>query len=69
LAEELTQHDKRQLADLAVEFVAVRDSLNPKGTVLGFTQDEWGTFVGGVRNAWAEFATASSTAAGSDCLD
>jgi hypothetical protein len=39
-----------EVAGLAVEFVAVRDSVNPKGTVLGFTQDEWGTFVGGVRN-------------------
>jgi hypothetical protein len=39
-----------EVAGLAGEFVGVRDSVNLKGTVLGFTQDEWGAFVGGVRN-------------------
>lgn len=32
------------------EFVGVRDSMNPEGTVLGFAPREWGAFVGGVRS-------------------
>jgi hypothetical protein len=39
-----------EVAGLSGEFVGVRDSVNPMGTVLGFTQGGWGTFVGGVRN-------------------
>jgi hypothetical protein len=39
-----------EVADLSREFIGVRDSMNPKGTVLGFTQGEWDAFVGSVRN-------------------
>jgi Domain of unknown function (DUF397) len=39
-----------EVAGLAGGFVGVRDSVNPKGTVLGFAQGEWDAFVGGVRN-------------------
>ena len=39
-----------EVAGLASEFIGVRDSVNPTGTVLGFTSGEWDAFVGGVRN-------------------
>lgn len=39
-----------EVAGLAGAFVGVRDSVNPRGTVLGFTQSGWDAFVGGVRN-------------------
>jgi hypothetical protein len=39
-----------EVAGLAGEFIGVRDSVNPRGTVLGFTQGGWDAFVGGVRN-------------------
>jgi hypothetical protein len=39
-----------EVADLPGEFVGVRDSMNPAGAVLGFTQGEWDAFVVGVRN-------------------
>lgn len=39
-----------EVAGLPGEFVGVRDSMNPTGAVLGFTQGEWDAFVGGVRN-------------------
>jgi len=39
-----------EVAGLAREFVGVRDSMNPAGAVLGFSQGEWDAFVGGVRN-------------------
>ena len=39
-----------EVASLSGDFVGVRDSLNPQGAVLGFTQGGWGAFVGGVRN-------------------
>ena len=39
-----------EVAGLAGEFIGVRDSVNPRGTVLGFTPGEWDAFVGGVRN-------------------
>ena len=32
------------------DFVGVRDSQYPEGTVLAFTQGEWVAFVGGVRS-------------------
>ena len=39
-----------EVAGLVGQFVGVRDSMNPKGAVLGFTQGEWDAFVGCVRN-------------------
>ena len=39
-----------EVAGLAGDVVGVRDSVNPKGTVLGFTQGEWDVFVEGVRS-------------------
>ena len=39
-----------EVAGLAGEFIGVRDSVNPRGTVLGFSPGEWDAFVGGVRN-------------------
>jgi Domain of unknown function (DUF397) len=39
-----------EVAGLAGEFVGVRDSMNPKGTVLGLSPRGWGAFVAGVRN-------------------
>ena len=39
-----------EVAGRAGEFIGVRDSVNPRGTVLGFTPGEWDAFVGGVRN-------------------
>jgi hypothetical protein len=30
--------------------IRVRDSKHPRGAVLNFTQAEWDTFIGGVRN-------------------
>ena len=39
-----------EVAGLAGNFVGVRDSVNPKGMVLGFTQGKWDAFVVGVRN-------------------
>lgn len=40
----------------ACGMVHVRDSKDPGGPVLAFTPDEWGAFLGGVRNG--EFGTA-----------
>jgi hypothetical protein len=31
------------------EFIGVRDSMNPRGTILRFTPGGWDAFVGGVR--------------------
>jgi hypothetical protein len=39
-----------EVTGLVGQFVGVRDSMNPKGAVLGFTQAEWDAFVGGVRD-------------------
>jgi Domain of unknown function (DUF397) len=39
-----------EVAGLASEFIGVRDSVNPRGTVLGFTHGGWDAFVGDVRN-------------------
>jgi hypothetical protein len=39
-----------EVAGLAGEFIGVRDSVNPGGTVLGFTRGGWDAFVGDVRN-------------------
>lgn len=39
-----------EVAGLSGAFVGVRDSINPKGTVLGFTPDEWHAFVGDIRS-------------------
>jgi len=39
-----------EVAGLSGAFVGVRDSMNPHGAVLGFTQGGWSAFVGGVRN-------------------
>jgi hypothetical protein len=39
-----------EVAGLVGQVVGVRDSMNPKGAVLGFAQGEWDAFVGGVRN-------------------
>jgi hypothetical protein len=39
-----------EVAGLAGETIRVRDSKNPRGGVLNFTQAEWDAFVGGVRN-------------------
>ena len=42
-----------EVAGLAGEFIGVRDSVNPGGTILGFSR-------GGGTPLWAAFATASS---------
>jgi uncharacterized protein DUF397 len=39
-----------EVAGLADDIIRVRDSKNPRGGVLNFTQAEWDAFVGGVRN-------------------
>jgi hypothetical protein len=39
-----------EVAGLPGQFVRVRDSTNPAGTILGFSQGEWGAFLGGVRH-------------------
>jgi hypothetical protein len=39
-----------EVAGLAGELVGVRDSMNPKGAVLGLTPRGWGAFVVGVRD-------------------
>ena len=39
-----------EVAGLAGEFIGVRDSVNPRGTVLGFAPGDWDAFLGGVRN-------------------
>jgi hypothetical protein len=39
-----------EVAGLVGEFVGVRDSMNPRGTVLRFTLGEWGAFMEGVRS-------------------
>lgn len=39
-----------QVAGLAGDTIRVRDSKNPRGGVLSFTQAEWDAFIGGVRN-------------------
>lgn len=39
-----------EVGGLVGEFIGVRDSVNPRGTVLGFTPGEWDAFVGDVRN-------------------
>lgn len=39
-----------EVTGLAGEFVGVRDSVNPRGTVLGFTPGGWDAFVGDVRD-------------------
>lgn len=38
-----------EVAGLADDIIRVRDSKNPRGGVLNFTQAEWDAFVGGVR--------------------
>lgn len=37
-----------EVAGLADDVIKVRDSKNPRGAVLSFTQAEWDAFVGGV---------------------
>lgn len=39
-----------EVAGLVGEFVGVRDSMNPKGAVLGLSPRGWGAFVADVRN-------------------
>jgi hypothetical protein len=39
-----------EVAGLAGEFIGVRDSVNPRGTILGLSRGGWDAFVGGVRN-------------------
>jgi Domain of unknown function (DUF397) len=39
-----------EVAGLADDIIRVRDSKNPRGGMLNFTQAEWDAFVGGVRN-------------------
>jgi len=39
-----------EVTDLAGDRIRVRDSKNPKGTVLTFTPAEWDAFIGGVYN-------------------
>ena len=39
-----------EVAGRAGELVGVRDSMNPKGAVLGLTPRGWGAFVVGVRD-------------------
>ena len=39
-----------EVAFLSSELIGVRDSKNPRGTVLRFTHAEWDAFVGNVRN-------------------
>lgn len=39
-----------EVAGLADDIIRVRDSKNPRGGILNFTQAEWDAFVGGVRN-------------------
>jgi hypothetical protein len=34
---------------ITAEWVALRNSYNPSGPVVAFTQEEWAAFVGGVR--------------------
>ncbi|MCW2893313.1 MAG: hypothetical protein QOG28_761 [Trebonia sp.] len=38
-----------EVAGLADDIIRVRDSKNPRGGVLNFTQAEWDAFIGGVR--------------------
>ena len=40
-----------EVADLPDGGVGVRNSRDPDGLVLRFTQDEWRAFLGGVRNS------------------
>jgi hypothetical protein len=39
-----------EVATLSDGEIGVRNSRNPKGSVLRFTSDEWYAFLGGVRN-------------------
>jgi hypothetical protein len=39
-----------EVAGLTSDTIRVRDSKNPRGGVLNFTQAEWDAFVGGVMN-------------------
>lgn len=39
-----------EVAGLSGDTIRVRDSKNPRGGVLNFTQSEWDAFLGGVRN-------------------
>jgi hypothetical protein len=39
-----------EVVGLADDIIRVRDSKNPRGGILNFTQAEWDAFVGGVRN-------------------
>jgi hypothetical protein len=39
-----------EVAGLADDIIRVRDSKNPRGGILNFTQAEWDVFIGGVRN-------------------
>jgi Domain of unknown function (DUF397) len=39
-----------EVAGLAGDTIRVRDSKNPRGGVLNFTQAEWDAFIGGVQN-------------------
>jgi Domain of unknown function (DUF397) len=39
-----------EVAGLADDMIRVRDSKNPRGGMLNFTQAEWDAFIGGVRN-------------------
>ncbi|HEY3878679.1 MAG TPA: DUF397 domain-containing protein [Trebonia sp.] len=39
-----------EVQGLTSDTIRVRDSKNPRGGILNFTQAEWDAFVGGVRN-------------------
>ncbi|HTJ32103.1 MAG TPA: DUF397 domain-containing protein [Dactylosporangium sp.] len=38
-----------EVADLALEGIAVRDAKNPDGSVLSFERHTWGAFVDGIK--------------------
>lgn len=39
-----------EVTGLACDMIRVRDSKNPRGSILNFTPGEWDAFIGGVRN-------------------
>lgn len=39
-----------EVAALADDLIAVRDSKDPDGPILGFRRDEWNAFIEGVRD-------------------
>jgi Domain of unknown function (DUF397) len=48
-----------EVAFLSSELIGVRDSKNPRGTVLRFTHAEWDAFVDNVRNGEGLFVIAA----------